>query len=861
MLPSKASAYGGNPPFLYDANDQDVYAPAAKVPQLGSNGPSTLVRAPLRPSPYPESAATASSSGLTSSPQAHGATFSSRAFPDAAGSPPFVPSSRKRSRKEKPQIQLAADQPPTTQGKQRIRVFVACLQCRSRKIRCDGAKPSCHNCTQRPGGDPCDYDSTPKRRGPDRVQGARTRTVRPKDDTFERPVKRRRRRATPASPAVVIQAAGGSFSAGRRTALAETYDPGSSNEIPLESSLSQEPSPVALVPSQANELSNLRFPAGSLYGQGLLLDTSPASVVSTSPIHVSPDLLCYTDTYSTAVSSAYIEPAEEQAADDRDVEDLGLEPSVQFSRKVWWDHVLHLYSTSSTYNTRALTQTQRDLSSSNVINDIRYLFRSTSYWFSFINVPRFYNNFLDPVRRSSMQPSLILSALAVSTYLQSSQLGRGENGRRMAMMLRNEAQSFFDASLSSRYVDEELAQAAWMLAFFEVLAHPAHSTTRVLSSLQVLDNVIRTLSLTCLDAGNPQASTYSPRSVPSTISSPSPPPPAYAPDIRYYSDAVPPAFPAHAEPPGASCSCEALSLGRNWPECHEQAPSWIWSPAWNHEWGEGEVRREECRRLSWSAMMLVAGHSSYSSASSTAGLDMFMIEPSNYSILFPGEALLPLQYFDAAAGKETVWALYIRAMLLWNSCVRFRGDASHSDADRSAFAMRAWLESEAIERLLDRHSCGVERAWLYVGREYLFNTRYCISYEFQRFIPHVLTGLNRQKSAEWLREQGTRAKVVILGMHTITGNMKSNLAHRPWFVWWFMGQANRALTLWSLDNSLVIALDVTKAFLEPIDFLTAIYPCSEQRNRYERLKERLRLACLSAEASGQYSQEGELSLL
>ena len=33
-----------------------------------------------------------------------------------------------------------------------------------------------------------------------------------------------------------------------------------------------------------------------------------------------------------------------------------------------------------------------------------------------------------------------------------------------------------------------------------------------------------------------------------------------------------------------------------------------------------------------------------------------------------------------------------------------------------------------------------------------------------------------------------------------------------------------ALTLWEHDHSLTIALDVCKAFLEPIQFLTSIYP-------------------------------------
>ena len=121
-------------------------------------------------------------------------------------------------------------------------------------------------------------------------------------------------------------------------------------------------------------------------------------------------------------------------------------------------------------------------------------------------------------------------------------------------------------------------------------------------------------------------------------------------------------------------------------------------------------------------------------------------------------------YSDAmGGGKNTVWALYLRAMLLWNGCVRMRNDTGIScDYDRSDFAMRAWIETEAIEKALQWHTCRGEGSFMYHGREILFkyvarspklhpskpsppqtdfgtdnSTRMCISFEFQRFVPHV----------------------------------------------------------------------------------------------------------------------------
>ena len=67
-----------------------------------------------------------------------------------------------------------------------------------------------------------------------------------------------------------------------------------------------------------------------------------------------------------------------------------------------------------------------------------------------------------------------------------------------------------------------------------------------------------------------------------------------------------------------------------------------------------------------------------------------------------------------------MWALYLRAMLLWHSCLSLRTDTSISEADKADFAIRAWLETEAIEEALNKHVCGVERSSMYSGREYLF---------------------------------------------------------------------------------------------------------------------------------------------
>ena len=42
-------------------------------------------------------------------------------------------------------------------------------------------------------------------------------------------------------------------------------------------------------------------------------------------------------------------------------------------------------------------------------------------------------------------------------------------------------------------------------------------------------------------------------------------------------------------------------------------------------------------------------------------------------------------------------------MLLLHSCVRMRADPTMGDAERAQFAMKAWLEIDALESALDHH--------------------------------------------------------------------------------------------------------------------------------------------------------------
>jgi hypothetical protein len=166
----------------------------------------------------------------------------------------------------------------------------------------------------------------------------------------------------------------------------------------------------------------------------------------------------------------------------------------------------------------------------------------------------------------------------------------------------------------------------------------------------MLDQIIRTLSFTLLDADDPSASTFCRREVPQVrperkagqqtswhvsprstgdsqapLSDPSILPESLSTHQHYHHGSSPPTIRSE------KCNCAALSLGQQWASAFEHTPLWLSTPAWDENWSDGEIKKESCRRLCWSAVTLAAGHSSYTTANNAHGLDLFITEPANVS--------------------------------------------------------------------------------------------------------------------------------------------------------------------------------------------------------------------------------------
>ncbi|KAG8995037.1 hypothetical protein FRB93_001227 [Tulasnella sp. JGI-2019a] len=570
-------------------------------------------------------------------------------------------------------------------------------------------------------------------------------------------------------------------------------------------------------------------------------------------------------------------------------------PTLQFSRASWWDYLTSTYILHPT-NTPIATSISRHDAVLEISRDVYEFFQSAPVWLSFINVPLFFDMFYHTELRSAIQPCLVLSILAYSKLLQTDgetkkkNPGAHERSLRQSVMLRDLAQASFEASYNAGWIDLPLAQAAWILVLYEISAHPNCTSHRMQSAMALLDNVIHALGLTSLDALDPHAAIFvldkvpalgrpppngarypavhlAGRSVidrPTTTSSTSPS--SRAVFAKYRATPFPTPFDdwrSLVDPPqirsdhelrdDPSCPCQSLSLAGS-PDALRCTPTWDSMPRWapNATWAE--IRKEEGRRLVWSALVMLGQDAAVRQAGGMPQLDLYVSKPENIALLFPGEEIYAsLPDVDTTySGKESLWALWSRTMLLWFACIRHvsRGrphtplpgfsvpplsltnydTVGYTDAD---FAMRVWMETVAIENALDSHSCTTERALMYQPREFLFIIRMQVSRGFRYSIPKAQTGINfsqldRDLALKWIRHRhsiGTALETIIAGDPESPG--RKMLLTRSFPVYLILMTEWRALELWKLDHSLLLAVEVALMYRRILRWYQQVWPCEE----------------------------------
>ncbi|KAH9858993.1 hypothetical protein C2E23DRAFT_717806 [Lenzites betulinus] len=706
---------------------------------------------------------------------------------DPAPSLPSRHSTGMSSTESKPQISLpSASGPPrntpsgsnTSQSRPPRReastVVIACRQCRARKIRCDSTRPFCHNCLRR--NNECVYDAVPKRRGPDKRPGTRQRSCKkrpPDSDPATGSAKKKRKTNAEGESGML------------------SFDFNVKENVTGGARGAQLSSRGAMDDLNATHM----LPQGSLY-----INTSiPLRGTSTDVIYPKDELAP-----SFRRSSVIMDyPVSDNSA-------------LNYGPTTWWDELLDQYNPNS-----------REQSLNDIRSDIEFLFTTSSYWLSFINLRTFLRDLGDPDRRSYMQP-LIMSTLAMAMLMKSSDLECGLPGRDIALSLHARAQACLESACRSQTFDYTLAEAALMMALFESSSHPLYSSDRAASALKLLDRIIHVLSLTAMDRDDPSASSFRPRTAPMV-------------DLGN----------GYRRP--KHCSCIGYTSGPSSLLGHDHSQSYSCELPWDDRWSETEIRMEECRRLCWCALTLVSAYTAQCSAFQIEPVELTLADPANYALLFPGEAHERMpgnQQVSGQSPKDSVWALYCRSMLLWNSSNWIHREDSLPSEQRARLAIDVFRETRDIQDALAMHVCNLDTGLMYVCREYLYDTRMTITYEFRRLQDGDVSSLppifNRRQAEEWLFYQAqvaTRARASVAQLGQAEGHL---LSRRPFQVSWFANQVTMALGLWEYDHQLMRALNLAKDLLVPLDALNALWPCPEQASHRDVLRRKLHAACLAA---------------
>ena len=162
------------------------------------------------------------------------------------------------------------------------------------------------------------------------------------------------------------------------------------------------------------------------------------------------------------------------------------------------------------------------------------------------------------------------------------------------------------------------------ISYYEMQGHSDRQWDRCEEAVQLLDSLIRLLSLNNLDADRPEARyaifATSARAMAeqSLFTDPTTththPYPNVLPEGNGFSEMVGiPELNGPVEGP-SRCACLKYTLKEQWPTVSEVAPLWEMTTMWPEGLHESEIRKEECRRLVWSSVMLSAGQNSYTAA-------------------------------------------------------------------------------------------------------------------------------------------------------------------------------------------------------------------------------------------------------
>ncbi|KAJ7760838.1 hypothetical protein DFH07DRAFT_883807 [Mycena maculata] len=705
-----------------------------------------------------------------------------------------------------------------------VATVVACRQCRGRKIRCDSTRPSCNNCVRRK--NECIYDAAPKRRGPDKRPGTRQRSCkkRPVDGSSPPPSKRKRK----ASSASTVTAAADHSTTGSTSLSIQSFH---TMKEPQKAT-----TPTRKRSSTSSDVSGSAAP----YTHPRPIQPHPTpSASSAAPLRITTDLFRFSQpspqsrTAQSGASSAYLPFAPSPYATVKEqphspflqpAPAVSLEaphrkfpvpsPPAASNQRTWWTIFLEQYPLND------------------IVSDLTYLFSDTGHWLCFLNLSFFLDMLWNAEERLKIQPAFILAGLAMAELMRSSESERGVNGRSRAAWLRDNAQTALRVAMSGGngdWIDASLAEAALILVLYESSSHPEYHPERVAEALRVLDQILQAISVSTIDVMDRGVARFANNSVP----------------------IVSVEFRPHLQE--RTCTC--VPPGSPPPDTSH---SWTSPLAWDPAWSVNEIRNEECRRLSWSALSLATSYLIQCVAFDREMPTLELSNPANYAILFPGEIsdrVSPAYCTpNSPSPKESVWALYCRSLLLWNFCHRLSNPqtnrALHQSDDEADALQECWNEAQAIQDSLEMHVCNYETGVAYLCEEYIYNVRMSVTQALRK-----MQGLSREISTtpgplftrkqarQWIEYQARVIKRVKLATYQLGGPQGYQLTRRPFQVTWFLNQFSVCMQIWTHDTGLMDAVELAKDLYVVVDVLNSLWPCKVNQTQTDDLRKQLTQAC------------------
>lgn len=146
---------------------------------------------------------------------------------------------------------------------------------------------------------------------------------------------------------------------------------------------------------------------------------------------------------------------------------------------------------------------------------------------------------------------------------------------------------------------------------FELCAHPLQSKARIRSAMLVFDSLVKSFSLTCMDAADQRAMIF----------------PAGEVAVVNMVDVPPTQALVHA--PNASCTCPSLCLPPSNPRAAGKTPVWLTNPGWGDTWSVAEIQREQNRKLVWCALKAYTTFMAKEAETDEGYMSFFVADPFN----------------------------------------------------------------------------------------------------------------------------------------------------------------------------------------------------------------------------------------